>query len=125
MRGVCILHDVLFEGQKVGNIQREKVGLYYKFYCTCSLLQNNIYRLYAFDGNITVKLGVCIPEGHKFVLRTKIPIKYFLNAPNIFWLEKDTLTDILVSDGKAFSYLDKLDAARLKCSNGQQFIVID
>ena len=123
--GVCVLYDVLYNDKKVGRIQLEKDGLYYQFSCACTPPGNGIYRLYTYDGNTVIKLGVCIPDGNRFVIRTKIPTKYFFGNPNSFWLESDGVSTIPISNGKTFGRLDKLDTARLSTLNGQQFIIID
>ena len=122
--GVCILCEVLLNGHKVGCVFVDTTGLYYKFSCECVLSDNAIYRLYAGDGYTSVKLGVCVPENGKFVLNTRVPKKTFGEIPIKFWVESNACDEIQVVSGMEFTQLDKLDTARLKKSNEQQYYIL-
>lgn len=118
------MHDVILNGNKVGYVAIESIGLYYKFFCECTLPENKIYRLFSGDKDTFVKLGVCVPEGGKFVLNTRLPQKVFSEKPSKFWLMSKVDNEISIENGKPFDYLDKLDFARLKKSNGQQYYIL-
>lgn len=123
-KGVMCLYDVILNGNRVGYITIESIGLYYKFFCECTLPDNKIYRLFSGDKDTFVKLGICVPEGGKFVLNTRLPRKVFSEKPTIFWLMPNVDKVIYIENGKHFDYLDKLDIARLKKSNGQQYYIL-
>ena len=118
------MYDVILNGNRVGNIAIESIGLYYKFFCECTLPDNKIYRLFSVDKDTFVKLGICVPEGGKFVLNTRISQKVFSEKPTIFLLMSNVDKVIYIKNGKPFDYLDKLDIARLKKSNGQQYYIL-
>ncbi len=118
------MYDVLLNGHKVGYVHIESIGLYYKFSCECALPDNKIYRLFAGDENSSVKLGVCVPDRGKFVLNTRLPQKGFSEKPTNFWLMSNMEKVMCIENGKPFAYLDELDIARLKKSNGQQYYIL-
>ena len=77
------------------------------------------------DESNTYDLGICVPEGKVYTCVARVPCKRFLGNTFSF-----TLTDggerlsVPIADGKPFTHLDKLSAARLRFANGQPEIVI-
>ncbi len=61
-------------GQKIGQAEVTRQGLYYQFDCKCRLSGEVICRLAAVCGEKTENLGIPVPENGHFVLRKKIPV---------------------------------------------------
>ncbi len=119
------MYDVLYNNIPIGYAKAEKVGLYYNFLCKCKFPNNEIYRIKVSDGAKERMLGVCVPEGNYFVLKTRIPVKELQSEVLCFTAEMRTENGISVVSGESFLYLDKLETARLQISNGQPRIIIE
>lgn len=124
-KGVCVLFDILWNGASVGEAHVEKIGLYYEFRCYCNFSKRDIYRIRVSDGKSNVLLGVCVPDGNQFHLKTRIPVKKMHGETFRFTAEAQNNRGILIESGKAFAYIDKLETARLQNTNGQFNIIID
>ena len=79
--------------------------------------------------NAIRNLGVCVPDKEGFVLKTRVPKKYFTEGNFLFSIDCETEEKqekaIPVFTGMAFAYLDQLEATQLKIVNGQPSIVIN
>ena len=117
--------DILLNGLSIGRVQVDREGLYYKFRCKCKFNDNKIYRIKVSDGITEIILGICVPEGDNFILNTKVPVKKLQKDTLIFTAELRSEQAIVAEMGKSFSYLDKLETARLQYTNGQVKIIID
>lgn len=123
--GVYILNEIILNGEQIGYAKVEIEGLYYKILCICTFPDQNVYRVVVGDGESVLKLGICVPDDDKFILSTKVPVKYLKGKKMRFWVESNTSSCIPVSANKPFAQLDKLETARLQISNGQASIIID
>lgn len=119
------MYKILWNGKQVGQAKVEREGLYYKFTCVCVFHNYDIHRIIVSDGKELVKLGVCIPDGDKFTLSTRVPAKYLPGSSLCFTVEADSTSAIPVFSGKLFAHLDKLETARFQIINGQSNIIID
>ena len=119
------MYQITWNGKQVGQAQAEREGLYYKFTCVCDFSDDEIHRIIVSDGKTVVKLGVCIPDGDKFCLSTRVPVKYLTGGDLCFTIESDCVSGFPVFSGKPFAHLDKLETARLQITNGQASIIID
>ncbi len=70
-----LVYDVFLADKPVGAASVKKEGLYYVFSCQCQLSGQVLYTLAASCGEQTVNLGVCVPRGNGFGLKTRVPIK--------------------------------------------------
>ena len=123
------MYDILLDAVPVGKAEVQTEGLYYKFFCNCTLPDSGIYRVAVSDGNATKDLGICVPTGSRFALTARIPAKYLKGERLTFTLIPNNTakrrTEIPVATGRPFEQLEKLETARLSFANGQPVIVID
>lgn len=119
------MYEITLNNNLVGWAQVERIGLYYKFCCICNSSKNKMFRIVVSDGNNTVNLGICVPEGDKFVLTKRIPVKYLSGKRLHFSIENDFKDRISLVNCECFNYLDKLDTAHLRIADGQPYIVIN
>ena len=123
LQGGTFLNKIFWNNKDVGTAEVRENGLYYDFFCKCDVIQKGIHRIIVEDGINRVDIGICVPDGNSFILKRKIPKKYFLGKNFLFLLEQNQIT-LSVQNGMAFQYLDRIDAAHLIKQNGQQKIVI-
>ena len=81
------MYDVLLNGSAIGYAKVDREGLYYKFQCNCKFYDHKIYRIKVSDGVTEIQLGICVPEGDRFTLHTKIPIKRLQKGGLLFTAE--------------------------------------
>lgn len=117
------MFDILMDTKVVGSAELTKEGLYYRFFCTCKLPDDGIYRVTVSDGNHTRDLGVCVPSG----MVARVPQKYFQGDTLSFTLisNKGEENRIVVNADTPFEELDMLDSSRLKIADGRVEIMID
>ena len=109
------MYQVFDKETCVGSAQIQKEGLYYRICCNCKISTEGIHRIEVCDGENTIDLGICVPEGNQFALISRIPIKK-LKAENCrFALVKQgkkpterSRREVPVEAGKPFSALDEL-----------------
>ena len=121
------MYQILMDGKNMGTADVNKEGLYYKFSCLCVPPDDKIYRIILRDGNGTRNLGVCVPDGKKYMLNVRIPVKK-INGNQFEFFMVSKINDAIekpVETGKTFPYLDKLENAILQTENGKQVIVIN
>ena len=121
------MFKILLDKEQVGTAEVKEEGLYYLFICICNIKQKGIHRVFVDDGINNVDLGICVPFGNEFVLRTHIPKKRFLSDAFSFSLIPDQKNkmEVPVQSGMVFENLEKLNAVRLEIKNGQQKLIID
>ncbi len=119
------MYEIMCNKESAGSAQVEKEGLYYKFLCTCLPPNEGVHRIIVSDGEAVRDLGICVPEGGKFILTARVPIKYLKGNKLTFTLTSKNGVDNSVDIGEAFAQLEELEAARLQITNGQPEIVID
>ena len=117
-------YPVCCNGQVVGHLQVEKMGLYYCFSCETGLSYNSVYSIIAISGERKVNLGRCYRIGSTLGLKTKIAAKHF---PDGNWSFSACQTQQpwgwKVSENEPFYHLDQLENARLSAVDGAMVIV--
>ena len=63
---------IKYDGKEAGQMQVQKVGLYYQLQCCCSFPRKDFYRIIIKHSTGSIDLGICVPEGDKYYIRTKI-----------------------------------------------------
>ena len=115
-------------GQRIGQAEVTRQGLYYHFTCRCRLSGEVICRLAAVCGDKMENLGVPVPENGEFVLRKKIPVSHLGEGElRVRVIPKHAeLTDnfIPISPEEPFRYLSRLKNAYLERRGQQLGIVI-
>ena len=124
-KGVFLLFEILCNGDQIGYANVTREGLYFKIECKCKFTSNEIYRIYVSDSITEIMLGVCVPEGDTYVLKTRIPIKKLKGSSFLFEARCISRKMVLRHSGTVFPYLDRLETARLEIVNGQKSIIID
>ncbi len=120
--------DILLGGRSIGVAQVRREGLYYCFDCRCRLSGEVLYRLTVRCGERTENLGIPVPEGGRFVLRTRIPVKRLGEGELLIRAEPKHGElggkFIPLSPEEPFRYLRRLQDAFLQVRDGQVGIVI-
>jgi len=129
-------YDVMLRGKSVGRVQLTKQGLYYHIRCSCTVIDQNIYRLLGSCDGDQIRFGVLVPEGKRLILETKIPTKKLMADNLAFFLES------VVSHGQSpatqerifqyvpiypdepLAYLSKLKKSYFEIRNGKPGILI-
>lgn len=118
-------------GKPFGSAHIERQGLYLIFSCACHLEQAELLRLCARSEAGEVALGVLVPNGDAWELRTRIPAKRFAGDISVFVAgeeiveqEKPKETFVPIVEGEAFSHLDRVQDAVLTEQDGQVGILI-
>ena len=65
-------YDVMLGKEKRGSVTVRAQGLYWHITCHCRLYADVMQELVAITGEREVKLGVLVPEGGSYCLRTRI-----------------------------------------------------
>ena len=116
-------YDVKIGSETVGKMMVEKIGLYYRFSCRCSLSGNTVHSVAAICGGNRVHLGICVPMEGKFGLDKKLPCKQFPNGKAEFLLipkgENQGRSFVPVYPEEPFAYMAKLKEAFLEIREGQ------
>ena len=121
------MFDICYHDGVVGNAEVTKEGLYYRFCCVCTPPDKSMYRIHVTDGIITKDLGICVPEKDRYILVTRVPMKYFKGEELTFILTSNKLEKAFmpVATDAPFEALDQLKTARFQIENGQPGILID
>lgn len=121
-------YPILMGGNEIGTVEVTRQGLYYGFDCQCHLSGDVIYRLIVCCAGVDHSLGIPVPEGDIFALRTKIPAKQleagemrFLAKPNHKPVEGKFVP---ISPEEPFAYLSRLKDAFLEIRDGVPGVVI-
>ena len=126
-QGGMTLYSISWNDKSVGRAEVQSEGLYYRFICACELPDDRIYRITVSDSQTVKDLGICVPDGKKFGLNTRIPKKYLKGETLIFSLTSSNKKNnvLPVADGAPFPQLEDLENARLQFTDGQAQILID
>jgi len=121
-------YPILLGGQAVGQAQVRREGLYLCFSCRCRLSGEMIYRLTVGCGEHTQNLGIPVPNGGQFCLKTKIPAKLLGEGElKITAVPKHAALAgkfVPLSPEEPFAYLNRLKNAFLEVRAGQVGVVI-
>lgn len=121
-------YEILMGSKEIGTAKVTRQGLYYGFDCRCDLSGEVICRLTVTCGTKTHNLGIPVPEGGAFKLRTRLPVKQlgegklqFQAQPNHRSVEGQFVP---ISPEEPFSYLSRLQDAFLEVREGVPGVVI-
>lgn len=121
-------YDILLGGQPVGKATVSQQGLYYCFQCCCHITGEIMYKLTVTCGDKTESLGLLIPDGGRFVLSTRIPVKKLGQGTPVFHAVprhgEMKGKFVPVYPDEPFSYISRLHTAFLEKRNGQPGIVL-
>lgn len=118
---------VFLNNRQVGTCTVRCMGLYYLLICTCALPREPMYRLLLKTPKECIRLGIFVPEGNQFVLRTKIPAQRFPGGRIEFAVCPRDCEEgqfVPICPGQPFPYLHKLPGCRLHRQNGQLGILL-
>ena len=88
------MFDICYHDGVVGNAEVTKEGLYYRFCCVCTPPDKAMYRIHVTDGVVTKDLGICVPEKDRYILVTRVPMKYFKGEELTFILTSNKLEKV-------------------------------
>ena len=107
--------DITKCGQSIGRATVELQGLYYRIHCSCREPERIILK----QETGSRDLGVCVPDGEYFRIRTRIPVKYL---PGNTWLfeGKDGETDFVpIREDEPFQQIAELSQQKLVHQDGE------
>ena len=119
------LFSIHYEKNQVGYAKCTRQGLYYHISCDVKRIDNNLYRVYVIDSSKIMDLGICVPEGNRFVINKRIPIKSFDGEPERFILiaDADVKHFVPVLENVPFDYIQKLDKSKYYYYESRSYIV--
>ena len=121
-------YDVMFAGEKMGEVSVSRQGLYWQFSCRCSLSGEVMYYLWVHVDGCDEKLGLLMPEDAGFCLKTKLAMKRFGQGRPVFTLrpkhELLTTQFVPVRPEEPFAYLHRLQEAHLASQKQQIGVVL-
>lgn len=116
-------YEVYFGSELAGKVQLLRQGLYYRVICRCRILGDQVYRLYAVQGDRRENLGVLVPESDAFFLDKKIPVKRIGDETPRFFVSSGNACPrgkfIPISPEEPFLYIDRLKNAFLQSEHGK------
>ena len=121
-------YEIELGGETVGSITVRQEKLYYNFLCCCQLSGDVIFQLVAETPGGRESIGVLVPEGERFTLRTRLPVKRFPMGITRFILkprhESVKGRFVPLSPELPFPYLDRLEKAFLSARDGKVGVII-
>lgn len=121
-------YDIYQGEHKVGIAEVTAEGLYYGFVCSCTLSGETMCRITVSCGGHTHSLGVPVPEGDAFVLRTRMPAKRLgQGVPQFRVIPKHTQVGgqfVPISPEEPFRYLSRLENAVIQLRDGKPGILL-
>lgn len=122
-------YQILMGGKEVGTAKVIRQGLYYSFDCRCALSGEVICRVTVTCGEKTHSLGIPVPEGGAFVLRTRLPVKQLGEGQLRFQAQPNHRPVaglfVPISPEEPFAYLSRLQDAFLEFREGVPGVVIN
>lgn len=123
MNGSFAVH---LDGEKVGTMQVDKCGLFYRFDCQCMLVKPDVYTVEICCDGRKENLGILVPDGKVFKLQRQIPVKKIGEGEWLFcvkrkYKEHETVFYAVYED-KPFLHIEKLVDGYFVCRNGQSGI---
>lgn len=122
------IYEVLLGSTSIGQVDVEKLGLYYRFRCHCRLSGDMIYQLTVTCGGKQENLGVLTPLGSQFSLETKLPAKRFADGKPVFRVaprhEPVSGRFVPIRSEEPFAYLSQLERAVYAVKDGQIGVII-
>lgn len=121
-------YDIKMQGRTVGKAAVDKQGLYYRFDCQCGFTDKEVHSVWVCWEGGNRKLGVCIPNGGQYCLKTQVPVKYIPDDGLTFTVDytQKNRTDFYPVDAeKPFAFIDRLADAQFDIRDGKPGIVIE
>ena len=118
--------SIYLNGDTVGTARMENKGLYCHLSCDCRLPGDRIYRIYARTEETDINLGVCVPQGDRFILKTKLPIQRFAGAtPQFYAAEKNenSRSFYKICAGEPFDHIESLRECCFVITENQPFLL--
>ena len=119
-------YPILLGTEEVGQAEVISKGLYYQFDCRCRIASEVIHRIVVQTGEKKENLGILMPEGDAFSLRTKIPKSHFsVEEPVFRMIPKHSPLDknwLPLSPEEPFSYIQDLKRAYLVKQGERKFL---
>lgn len=119
------VYSIYYGHNLVGQARFARQGLYYHIYCDIKRVDNNLYRVYVQCGNDHVDLGICVPEGNRFVINKRIAIKSLNEEPECFHLiaDADVKRSIPVLENKPFDYIQELNNSKYLYTENKAYVI--
>ena len=120
-------YHITLDNHRVGTAAVTQQGLYYRIACQCVFKVKGFYCISAESGEHREHLGLCIPEGDRYILNKSIPVKRFPEKKLSFYAsrkkENSEHTFIPVETGGEFTGLAELMNGKFESSKGSNYIV--
>ena len=121
-------YDIYQGEQRVGTAEVTAEGLYYGFCCRCVLSGETMCRITVTCDGHTHSLGLPVPEGDTFVLRTRMPAKRLGQGQLQFRVIPKHIRVggqfIPISPEEPFRYLARLENAVMQVQDGKPGILL-
>ncbi len=109
-------------GQAIGTVRVSREGLYSRIRARCRLSGEVMYRLFAVGEETARDLGIFVPAGAVFEVRTKIATKHLPRDPRFEARPRKPLGDwvyVPLSPEEPFAYIKRLEQAYLEKKDGR------
>lgn len=119
-------YNIMLGSNKVGIVSIETVGLYTRFWCRCAFPDEGFYRVLAQYSEITVDLGICVPNDDEYVTQAKIPSKGLGKGIPRFYAVDRSKADIKfvpLKEGECLGCIDRLPDATLSIHKNEKRLV--
>ena len=115
-------YPITCENKSVGTAQVTVEGLYYRIRCYCTQEARPPRRILMRSEAASVDLGICVPDGNRFSLNTRIAVKRLGKGDFSFHLsspgnEKEIF--YVVDKNKPFPHLPSIKKARFAVQDGK------
>ncbi len=121
-------YEVTLGTKPMGTVKVNKLGLYWQVDCCCSLAGEVMYDLIVSTEAGRVKLGLLMPQGDTFCLKTKLSVKQLGQGRPTFSLQPRHAQMqghfVAVKPEEPFAYLRQLENAYLARHNGEIGLVL-
>lgn len=120
-------YAVYYKDREAGCAYIKREGLYYDIDCTCSPGSGSVFVLFAQGEGEKIRLGVPVPYGAEFVLRTKIPAKRFPETiSKLYLLEKGAemrAINSLLKEGEPIAELESILNSKLEFTENDVMLI--
>ena len=120
-------YSVYLNSREVGCAKVETEGLYCNITCTCKLIKGKIYAIFAQGRYGTVRLGIPVPIGDAFALKTTIPTKKLPDDVSFFYVLENTSENeekiMPLEEGQPVDCLIDILDVKLKFSGDDAYLI--
>ena len=121
-------YDIYSGEETVGQAYVDREGLYYRIHCRCILASGVMHRVVVCCGEAEENLGILVPEGDRYMLTKRIPIKRLGSGEFRFYAmpkrQKTCGTFVSVYPDEPFAYIRQLENSCLARMNGRLGIIL-